>query len=641
MSSEILRSNLEAIGQHSFFVLAELNQIDFTKIGDGIYEEVAANDQRNVYFQHDGKKYLLHSSYDPVMEAKRLVRDIEKERDYLVVVFGLGLGFHLFELKERISPGTRVVVVEHNLDVAKYTLNYVDLTEVFKDGQFVLLLGDEQQIAKMALVLPQFNFHNLLHNTQVMVLPNYHIYAEKNKAILRQISKSMLNTVMSFGNDLTDQFVGFGNMCHNTDAIMKAHSIEDIRGKYKDVPAVIVAAGPSLDKNIRQLKKANGKALIIACDASMRACEQNGVRPDAVASIERDEPTYTFYYKDRKFPEDLVLVGPGSLWPNIYDEYEGKTIIMSRNNCGFEKIWLDTFKQFKFVGLGHSCATVAFTVAREAGCNPIVLIGQDLAYTSGKKHSDLTHTEHEGENDDRDSTEGVYLEDHEGNLLKSHIVYKMFKEWYEMQVASYPDLQVIDATEGGAYIKGTVLMTLQEVIDKYCRTSIGKRMVDYLPDKTVNEAERLQKYGNVINILNRDLTLLKRVQKLALEHMKMLIRMEQQLVKPCTDKQLEKMIIKMQQGDKIIRKIVDANGIEAYFAPMIIPTIMHVKKIGNALTQENVQRNRFLQHNLMFVIVNSIDLIVKEYNNAKGILEQKRQQITDEQEEEKPCAILS
>lgn len=632
MSGELLQKNLEALGQNSVSILSELLRLDFANLGNGVNEEVAANGRRNVYFCHDDKKYLLHSSYDPVAEGKRLVQNIAADRDYLIVVFGLGLGFHLQELKNRISPGTKVVVIEYNIDVVKYALTHIDFYDIFKDGQFVLIFGDERQIGKMSLSLPKLNFHNLVHNTRVVILPNYYVYSEQNKVAFRHISKSMLNAVISFGTSLKDHFVGFSNMCHNTDAIMTSNSINDIRGKYKNVPAIIVAAGPSLDKNIQHLKEANGKALIIACDASMKACEKNSVYPDAIASIERDEPTYTFYYKDRKFPEDLVLLAPGSIWPNIYDEYEGKTIAISRNDNGFEKVWMDTFEQFKFVGLGHSCATVAFAVAREAGCNPIILIGQDLAYTSGKKHSDLTHTEYEGKNNDRDSTEGVYLEDHEGNLLKSHIVYKIFKEWYELQITSYPNLQVIDATEGGAYIKGTTLMTLQEVIAKYCHIPVT-RMVDYLPEKRITLSQRLQKYDDVIKAFDRDLKLLKRIQKLAIDHMQMLIKVDKKLEQNCSNQQLEKIVLKMQQGDKIIRKIVEANAISAYFAPIIVPTIMHVKKIGNALTLENVQRNRFLQHNLMFIIVNSTDLILREYSNAKDILEQTRQQLIAEQEE--------
>lgn len=627
MGSEILEKNLEAIVKHNTFAIKELQQIGFSQVEEGVVEEVTVSGKRDVYFCKEEKKLLLHSSYDPIAEANKIVHDVEKTRDYLFIVFGIGLGFHLFELKNRISKDTKVVIIEYNLDVMKYALRRVDFSSLFNSGQFVLLYGDDQQIGKMALYLSALNFYNLIHNMRVLSLPNYYVYADRNKTTLQSISRCLLNSVISFGNALDDQFVGFSNMCHNTDALMNSNSIEDIRGKYNNVPAIIVAAGPSLDKNIQYLKKANGKALIIACDASIRACDKHGVDYEAIASIERDEPTYSFYYKDRTFSQDMVLLAPGSIWPKIYDEFDGKTIIMSRNDKGFEQMWLSTFEHFKFAGLGHSCATVAFTVAKEAGCNPIILIGQDLAYTSGKKHSDLTHTEYEGENNDRDSTTGVYLEDHEGNLLKSHIVYKIFKEWYEMKILSYSNLQVIDATEGGAYIKGTTLMPLSEAIEKYCQTPISKRLVEHLPVKVLDKNYKLDKYNKLIERFNHDLNLIKKTQKSALAHMNMLIKTEKVLSKKCTDQKLKEIVIKMQRGDKIIQTIVNEEGINAYYTPIINATIMQVKRIGNELTQENVQRNRLLQHNLMFMIVNSSDLIIREYTNAKEILEKKKQQL--------------
>ncbi|CQR70448.1 hypothetical protein SOV_39810 [Sporomusa ovata DSM 2662] len=629
METEILQKNMEIIASCAPFLLNELLPLDFSQIGDGVAEEIAESGRRDIYFCHNNNRYLLHSSYDPAVEARRIVRQVTVDKDCLFVVYGLGLGLHLRELRQRISPGSKVVIIEHNLDVVKYVLGHFDVSDIFAKGQFVLLFGDAQQLEKMILYLSSLNYHNLAHNLQALALPNYYVYARENQAALKQITTVLHNTFLSLGNSLDDQFVGFSNMCHNTDAIMNSNSIMDIKGKYKNVPAIIVAAGPSLDKNIEYLKAANGKALIIACDASMRACDQYGVRPDAIASIERDEPTYTFYYKGRTFPKDLVLLGPGSLWPTIYEEYPGKTIIMSRNDIGFEQLWLSACNQFSFVSLGSSCATVAFAVAREAGCNPIILIGQDLAYTSGKKHSDLTHAELEGANDDRDSTAGVYLEDHEGNLLQSHIVYKMFKEWYEMQIASNRELKVIDATEGGAYIQGTTLMPLREAIDRYCREPVGKRLTDCLPDRRPGEGASLKKYDRILKALNKDLGILRKTQKNAVEHMKRLAEVDKSLTEASSEEELIAAVGRMQRGDKIIRQVTDAESVGGYFTPIIVPTIMEVKRLGNELTLDNIQRNCFLQYNLMFMIANSIDVINKEYSRAQEIVTEKRQKFKD------------
>ena len=46
----------------------------------------------------------------------------------------------------------------------------------------------------------------------------------------------------------------------------------------------------------------------------------------------------------------------------------------------------------------------------------------------------------------------------------------MFKACFENLASVYSDIQIIDATEGGALIENTIVMTLQEAIDRYCTT---------------------------------------------------------------------------------------------------------------------------------------------------------------------------
>ena len=40
--------------------------------------------------------------------------------------------------------------------------------------------------------------------------------------------------------------------------------------------------------------------------------------------------------------------------------------------------------------------------------------------------------------------------------------------FFESEIENNPDITVIDATEGGAYIKGSVIMPMRDVISQYC-----------------------------------------------------------------------------------------------------------------------------------------------------------------------------
>lgn len=630
--TEILQKNMDSISKYNSSLLSMLKALDFEKESTANEESQATNSSAG-YMEKNEKIYLLHSKYDPIEEAKKVVGNIDYDRDSLIIVFGLGLGYHLFELKDRISKDTRVFIVEHNLDVLKNALLNVDLSAIFDSPQFLLLFGNKEMIDLQVMVQVGANFYNMALNMQVISLPNYYIYKEENLYALKQINNRITNILISYGNDLEDMFVGFRNNYLNVDAAMESNSILEIRDKYKNKPAIIVASGPSLEKNMQHLRDAYGKALILACDASLRACESLGVKPDAMASIERDKPTYDFYYKNRDIDKDIVLLGPGVLWPDIYSEYKGKKIMMSKSGEGIENWWHSHFNNIEFVGQGYSCANVAFAVAVNAGCNPIILVGQDLAYTDGKNHSNITHHENEKyENDDQEADRDnavVYLEDHEGNLLKSHWVYKIFKEWFEYQITINPQLTVIDATEGGAYIKGSKLMTLEEAVDEYCIKNLEKHLVDYLNYVKIDNKFRFDKYKEIYEDLKIQIKKLYRIKKESGQHFKLLDEIKQKYnIEKCDENTLLKVLEKMQAGDKIIQHILSSeDSIKTFYRQIIIQTIIFVKQIGNTLSNENVKKNYDLQKNLMYIIDESTDFIIDEFEKAKAFFYDKMNEL--------------
>ena len=64
----------------------------------------------------------------------------------------------------------------------------------------------------------------------------------------------------------------------------------------EEIPAILVSAGPSLDKNISELKKAQGKAFIVVVDAALRTVLRAGVRPDLTIFLRTSSKRLCFQY---------------------------------------------------------------------------------------------------------------------------------------------------------------------------------------------------------------------------------------------------------------------------------------------------------------------------------------------------------
>ncbi|QIB27503.1 motility associated factor glycosyltransferase family protein [Caloranaerobacter azorensis] len=115
---------------------------------------------------------------------------------------------------------------------------------------------------------------------------------------------------------------------------------------------------------------------------------------------------------------------------------------------------------------------MSLSLADYMGCNPIILIGQDLAYTDGKIHAQNSTYEFDGNNENL-GKDLIEIEDIYGNKVYTSKVWLSFLRWFELYIRENPEKEYIDATEGGAKIKGTNIMTLNEAIEKYCTEEIN------------------------------------------------------------------------------------------------------------------------------------------------------------------------
>ena len=126
--------------------------------------------------------------------------------------------------------------------------------------------------------------------------------------------------------------------------------------------------------------------------------------------------------------------------------------------------WLDLPKGA--LSGGPLVGNFAFNIARYLGCSPLILVGQDLSF----KPTGATHVKGMvfGQTDHNYKKNTVAVE---GNYEETLLTTRSFEEGIrslEIQVAALDGL-CINATEGGAKIRGTRLMSLKEALDHYCK----------------------------------------------------------------------------------------------------------------------------------------------------------------------------
>src|SRR5690606_16076320 len=160
-------------------------------------------------------------------------------------------------------------------------------------------------------------------------------------------------------------------------------------------------------------------------------------------------------FKDLHYDHIPLFVEP-FVHPGILQQYQGQLWCLEVNNPIVH--WLEDLREPVGQAMtGGSVAHTTLDLLVQFGCNPIVLVGQDLAYTSGYTHArGTTHRKNAYEVATTRHRAALHMPGYYGGTVAtSHNLY-IYLKWFEEYIAQLGQSRtVIDATEGGAYIHGT------------------------------------------------------------------------------------------------------------------------------------------------------------------------------------------
>ncbi len=441
------------------------------------------------YFENDHSVQI--TSEQPVREAEQWSKDIAVQGAGGIFMFGTGFAYPLFELFAKKQPHTLVILFEQNIYLFKAMIYYFDLEPLIMTGKLVFLIGDIEQFEK---AFDQLFFSIAFANCTSPVFACTSITNRNFKSHYMKIHQYIFSKlalyVFYIGNDHLDNLIGFHNLLANCKEIVQNPYLSCLKDNYEDVPAFIISNGPSLDKNIHELKKIQGKGLIISTESAIVPLMKNKIKPDILTIIERTKYTYLYHFENIEYPKDMALLCLGLVDKQVYPSFPGQKIPVFRNGEAINQ-WINQFLgDGSGLDAGANVSHLAFEIAVHLGANPIVFVGQDYAYgPEGVTHSkDAVYLEEKGKRarEIMQSKPIVYVESNEGTMIPSNQIWKDFKMGMEQKIASHSDKTIFNATEGGAKIKGTKCERLSRVVEEYCTIPISKEVHELIAE---NKAE--------------------------------------------------------------------------------------------------------------------------------------------------------
>lgn len=467
-SEQTYKNNLAILEKSDPLLAAKLENLNITQ-NLSICETV--NGQPNLCLKKYGLTLFYHSPTDLETEFKEMIiEDVQKNGETLFI-YGLGLGYIFDHLESWLAenPNRTIIFLEDDLEVIYYFLHTKRATKILQHPKSVLFHFTEYSQDQTRFIFLLTTFAGT--KTKFTVLPAY-LRKNQEKAISMcyrvLYDSSLMEGVMK--EHLSGQSGFYTNFFRNIFYLNSSYLGTGLFGKFKNIPAIICGAGPSLQKNIHLLKSLNDKAVIFAGGSSLNVLNSFGIHPHFGSGVDpnkeqkhrlfsNDSFHLPYLFRPRVSHDAFTLMqGPKIYIPGSVNP----TASWFENELGISIPLLDE---------GHNVVNLCTEIAYRMGLNPIIYVGMDLAFTEIQTYASgiLTHplwvdvSRPYGIQE----KESILRQDIYGNQVKTKWDWIGEASWLSHFALNHPDIKLINATEGGIGFPPIPNMTLQNVAGQY------------------------------------------------------------------------------------------------------------------------------------------------------------------------------
>ena len=336
--------------------------------------------ERAYLFSADEGWTPVHDCVHPMSEAVRWLEQAAGARPLpeTVCVIGAGLGFVIEAIADRSD--SRILVLEPDPALVPWFFERRDWRPLIDSGRLLVLAGPDYEGAAHAwrvfgstTAAPLVLVHPVLGRARLEAtrLAGTVIGRARKGAIANEEARRKFETPYLV------------NTLQNVRTIARSPSVDRLFGRHRSEPVVLAAAGPSLNRNLEELRPHRDRVVLVAVDTALKPLLAAGMAPDYVVALDPGESNAR-HLVDAVVPASTALVAEGSIAPRSFRPF-GDNIYIFRVADHAPWSWL------KVAGIERgllrawgSVVTSAFDLAVRMGGDPVVLVGADLSYTGGQ-----------------------------------------------------------------------------------------------------------------------------------------------------------------------------------------------------------------------------------------------------------------
>lgn len=327
----------------------------------------------------------LHAPTGAAQEAEQeVLHNCRPALDRVHLLLGIGLGY-LLEATFKRSPGP-IVVYEPHLPLLKFVLENVDLSEYLQKRRVRIVTDLQSLLDVLTPLLICFEPIDFLSSGGYALLMQNEIAGVMHRiANLVDDRKRDYRTARYFHNQWIKQF--FENLPHVADCF----DINSIQGKGKGKPAIIISRGPSLDAALPAIQQMENQAVLVAVGGALHHLYKAGITPDFATFLDSRGMNEQLHGLPESYLKKITFLMSGFTQPSCYERDVAAKIRFTLLSDRPFADWLSKQEpRIQNYRLLDGCGTVSH-IALQAGmimdCDPVILIGQDLAFPNDQVYA--------------------------------------------------------------------------------------------------------------------------------------------------------------------------------------------------------------------------------------------------------------
>lgn len=541
------------------------NSVKKTELQD-VTVFTSVNQMPTLQFIKDGRSMYLHSRYNPAQEAEKIINNLVDIDQYNYILFyGIGLGYHVEEVLKK-HPDKKIALIEPSVEVFKAFVEQRSLEFIIGHQITYFKVGLSKEDTE--LFIDEY-FNIIQEKTLLITLPSYERYMpEQSKDFITKFKQTVKEKRQGMLVNYSFQKRWTLNSLLNLPTTISTRNIlHDFNSDvFKNKPAIIVAAGPSLNYELEHLRyiKEHGLAYIFSVGSAINTLVENDIFPDAMCTYDPTSVNQKVFEKVISANiENIPMVYGTSVGYETLKSYQGPKLHMITSQDTVTNYYLKkkNNEAVDKVNDAPSIAVVTLELLYKLKCSPIILVGQNLAYKDKQRYSkDMGYQHITSTITDEELLSAQKVKSVDGNEVYTNESFNRMRNQIEFYLShALQGVEVINTTRGGAFIEGTTFKELPDVmtiIEQNGHNQIRKDW--YLEEKTSYELS---------DIKDRKETMDKSL--LELHHLlSVLNKRFNKMEKLISERKMAKLEVQLSKFDNEMKNFINNDFYKVFLQPM-------------------------------------------------------------------------